>query len=69
LAGFTFQWDITRALELACATRFACISGLLHTTGDFEKRPRKRYDDTAMMVAELPSHGPDRHIGFAVSAA
>ena len=34
------------------------ISGLLHQTGEFEHRPRKRYDDTALMVAELVRLGP-----------
>ncbi|MFM9047244.1 MAG: oxygenase MpaB family protein [Cyanobium sp.] len=68
LAGLTFPWDITRSLELALLKTFCVpsISGLLHTTGEFERRPRKRYDDTALMVAELLRHGPDSPIGSAV---
>ena len=35
------------------------ISGLLAHTGEFLQRPRKRYDDTGLMVAELLRHGPN----------
>lgn len=70
LAGLTFPWDLTRSLELALLKTFCVpsISGLLHATGEFERRPRKRYDDTALMVAELLRHGPDSAIGAAVIA-
>ena len=56
-----FPWDTTRALGLALLKTFCLpsISGLLHQTGEFEHRPRKRYDDTALMVAELVRLGPD----------
>ena len=59
--GRYFPWDTTRALELALLKTFCIpsISGLLHQTGEFEHRPRKRYDDTALMVAELVRLGPD----------
>ena len=45
---------MARALELALLKTFCLpsISGLLHRTGEFEQRPRKRYDDTGLMVAE-----------------
>jgi dephospho-CoA kinase len=68
LAGFLFPWDITRALELALLKTFCLpsISGLLSSTGEFEQRPRKRYDDTGLMVAELLRHGPDSAAGSAV---
>jgi dephospho-CoA kinase len=68
LAGLTFPWDITRALELALLKTFCLpsISGLLSRTGEFEQRPRKRYDDTGLMVAELLRHGPDSAAGSAV---
>ena len=68
LAGTAFPWDITRALELAMLKTFCLpsISGLLHQTGEFEQRPRKRYDDTGLMVAELLRHGPDSPEGTAV---
>ncbi len=68
LAGLLFPWDITRALELALLKTFCLpsISGLLAQTGEFEQRPRKRYDDTGLMVAELMRHGPDSPQGLAV---
>jgi dephospho-CoA kinase len=68
LAGVQFPWDMTRALELALLKTFCLpsISGLLNHTGEFEQRPRKRYDDTGLMVAELLRHGPDSAAGSAV---
>ncbi len=54
LAGELFSWDLNRALELALLKTFCVpsISGLLARTGEFEQRPRKRYDDTGLMLAE-----------------
>jgi hypothetical protein len=68
LAGELFSWDLTRALELALLKTFCVpsISGLLARTGEFERRPRKRYDDTGLMVAELLRHGPGSPAGAAV---
>jgi dephospho-CoA kinase len=70
LAGVGFPWDLSRALELALLKTFCLpsISGLLIRTGEFERRPRKRYDDTGLMVAELLRHGPDSDTGSAVIA-
>jgi len=70
LAGTLFPWDISRALELALLKTFCVpsISGLLSRTGEFEQRPRKRYDDTGLMVAELLRHGPSSEAGAAVIA-
>ncbi|MFM7549622.1 MAG: dephospho-CoA kinase, partial [Cyanobacteriota bacterium] len=70
LAGLLFPWDLTRALELALLKTFCLpsISALLSHTGEFEQRPRKRYDDTGLMVAELLRHGPDSPAGSAVIA-
>jgi hypothetical protein len=70
LAGELFPWDLTRALELALLKTFCVpsISGLLARTGEFEHRPRKRYDDTGLMVAELLRHGPGSPAGAAVIA-
>jgi dephospho-CoA kinase len=70
LAGELFPWDLTRALELALLKTFCVpsIAGLLDRTGEFERRPRKRYDDTGLMVAELLRHGPDSLQGSAVIA-
>ena len=68
LAGVLFPWDVTRALELALLKTFCVpsISALLARTGEFEQRPRKRYDDTGLMVAELLRHGLDSAAGAAV---
>lgn len=68
LAGRLFPWDTNRALELALLKTFCLpsISGLLQRSGEFEARPRKRYDDTALMVAELVRLGPDSPGGRAV---
>ena len=68
LVGLLFPWDMNRALELALLKTFCLpsISGLLHQTGEFEQRPRKRYDDTALIVAELVRLGPDSPGGKAI---
>jgi len=68
LAGATFPWDLNRALELALLKTFCVpsISRVLAGSGEFEQRPRKRYDDTALMVAELLRHGPTSAAGEAV---
>lgn len=70
LAGVLFPWDTTRSLELALLKTFCVpsIAGLLDRTGEFAQRPRKRYDDTGLMVAELLRHGPDSPAGSAVIA-
>ncbi|MCS5693234.1 DUF2236 domain-containing protein [Cyanobium sp. FGCU-6] len=70
LAGVLFPWDLTRSLELALLKTFCVpsISALLARTGEFEQRPRKRYDDTGLMVAELLRHGPGSPAGAAVIA-
>jgi hypothetical protein len=70
LAGVDFAWDLTRSLELALLKTFCVpsISSLLDRTGEFVQRPRKRYDDTGLMVAELLRHGVDSEAGAAVIA-
>jgi len=61
LAYQLFPWDIERALELALFKTYASpsISGLLSRTGEFETRPRKRYDDTELILNEIAEHGLD----------
>jgi len=39
------------------------VSALLAATGEFEKRPQKRYDDTRVLVAEIAEHGFDSSRG------
>ena len=70
LAGVLFPWDLTRSLELALLKTFCVptIADLLDRSGEFAQRPRKRYDDTGLMVAELLRHGPDSAAGQAVIA-
>lgn len=60
-AGFDFPWDYQKSLELALFRTYCVptISGLLERTGEFERRPQKRYDDTAVLMAELVEHGYD----------
>jgi hypothetical protein len=70
MACYDFPWDMTRALELAlfrtyCSPR---ISGLLAATGEFERCPQKRYDDTDIIVSELMEWGYDSVRGAAALA-
>ena len=60
-----FSWDIERALEFALFRTYAIpsISGLLARTGEFETRPRKRYDDTELILAETIENGLDSDRG------
>lgn len=60
-SGYEFPWDYVRALEFALFKTYCVpsISGLLARTGEFERRPQKRYDDTALLMAELVEHGYD----------
>ncbi|MBL8416491.1 MAG: DUF2236 domain-containing protein [Propionivibrio sp.] len=70
LATMAFPWDTTRALELALFRTFAStrIGGLLHSTGEFETRTRKRYDDTDLIVSEIIEHGFDSPRGSSAIA-
>jgi hypothetical protein len=64
-AGHEFPWDYTRALELALFRTYCApsISALLSATGEFRDRPQKRYDDTALLMAELAANGYDSERG------
>mgnify|MGYP006191251243 CR=1 FL=1 len=59
LSCHIFPWDLERALEFALFRTFAVpsISGLLADTGEFTHRPRKRYDDTELILFEILEHG------------
>jgi hypothetical protein len=67
LTCYEFPWDIERALEFALFRTFAVpsISGLLNETGEFLNRPRKRYDDTELILAEILENGFDSARGRA----
>lgn len=60
-AGHEFPWDYQRSLELALFRTYCApsISALLAATGEFRDRPQRRYDDTALLMAELAAHGYD----------
>jgi hypothetical protein len=60
-----FPFDTTRALEFALFRTFAVpsISALLDRTGEFQRRPQKRYDDTDILVSTLLEHGYDSEPG------
>ncbi|MAM62681.1 MAG: hypothetical protein CMH11_14460 [Maritimibacter sp.] len=61
LGAIEFGWDIERALEFALFRTYAVpsISGLLARTGKFEAEPRRRYDDTELLLSEPMEHGID----------
>ncbi|MDQ4008118.1 MAG: DUF2236 domain-containing protein, partial [Actinomycetota bacterium] len=63
--GLEFPWDYRRALELALLRTLAIpsIADLLVATGEFARRPQRRYDDTAILMGELAAHGYDSERG------
>ena len=58
---YEFPWDFNRSLEFALFRTFGIAKGtpLLEQTGEFVKRTRKRYDDTALILAEILENGYD----------
>ena len=70
LGAFDFAWDIEKALEFALFRTYAVpsISGLLVKTGEFERRTRKRYDDTELILSEIAENGPASERGQAALA-
>ncbi|HWS33424.1 MAG TPA: oxygenase MpaB family protein [Actinoplanes sp.] len=64
-SGREFPWDYTRALEFALFRTYCVpsISKLLAATGEFRDRPQRRYDDTALLMAEMAAHGYDSSRG------
>ncbi|MFQ5677509.1 MAG: oxygenase MpaB family protein [bacterium] len=67
LQSYEFPWDYERALEFALFRTYAVptISRLLAKTGEFLRRPRKRYDDTELILYEIAEHGFDSERGQA----
>ena len=67
LGACEFSWDIERALEFALFRTYAVpsISSLLARTGEFERCPRKRYDDTELILSEIVENGFDSPRGQA----
>lgn len=66
-AGFEFPWDYQRSMEFALFRTYSVpsISRLLAATREFELRPQRRYDDTALLIAEMMEHGYDSPRGKA----
>lgn len=64
---YDFSFDTTRALEFALYRTYCVpsISALLDQTGEFARRPQKRYDDTDILVSELMEWGYDSERGRA----
>ena len=63
--GYEFCWDSTKALELALYRTYCVpsISGLLDRTCEFYRYPQRRYDDTAILIAEMCEWGYERGRG------
>lgn len=61
LYACVFSWDIEKSLQFALFRTYAVpeISALLAATREFETRPRKRYDDTELILAEAIENGLD----------
>lgn len=61
LVCHVFPWDTERALELALFRTFSIpsISKLTASTGELANRPRKRYDDTELILFEILEQGYD----------
>jgi hypothetical protein len=60
-----FPFDTTRSLEFALFRTFAVpsIAALLDSTGEFQARPQKRYDDTDLIISTLLEAGYDSDTG------
>jgi hypothetical protein len=63
--GYEFPWDSIRSLEIALYRTYCVpsISALLDRTGEFRERTQQRYDDTALLVAEMCKWGYDSSRG------
>jgi hypothetical protein len=57
--GYEFSWDSVRALEIALYRTYCVpsISGLLDRSGEFYRHTQRRYDDTAILIAEMCEWG------------
>lgn len=60
-AAYEFPWDYQRSLELALYRTYCVpsVSAVLAEAGNFRDQPQQRYDDTALLMAELVEHGYD----------
>lgn len=62
---YEFPFDTTRSLELALFRTFAVpsVAELLDSTGEFDRRPQKRYDDTDLILSTILEEGYDSELG------
>lgn len=67
VGAYEFTYETQRSLEFALFRTFAVptISGLLVRTGHFAAHGQKRYDDTALIIAEIAENGYDSERGRA----
>jgi hypothetical protein len=65
--GYEFSWDSIRALEVALYRTYCVpsISALLDRTGEFYHATQRRYDDTAILIAEMCQWGYEDGRGLA----
>lgn len=66
-SAYEWPWLTTRALEFALFRTYAVpsIARLLDATGQFARAGQKRYDDTALILAEITEYGYDSPRGRA----
>jgi hypothetical protein len=64
---YEFPFDTTRALEFALYRTYSVpsISAILDSTGEFQNRAQKRYDDTDLILSEILEAGYDGERGRA----
>src|SRR5919199_3608109 len=62
---YEFPFDTTRSLEFALFRTYAVpsIARLLDSTGEFGRRPQKRYDDTDILISAMLEDGYDGELG------
>src|SRR5262245_61426926 len=63
--GYEFSWDSVRALEIALYRTYCVpsISALLDRSGEFYRHTQRRYDDTALLIAEMCEWGYEQGRG------
>lgn len=64
---YEFPFDVPHSLEVAFFRTFAVpsIAEVLGTTGEFVERPRKRYDDTDLLISTFAENGHSTPVGRA----
>lgn len=67
ITGFEFPFDMIRALEVALFRTFCSppVTKVLAATREMERHGQKRYDDTALIIAEIMENGYDSPRGKA----